>query len=92
MALDLLIPFIILILLVVYLIYTRSRFEKKVVDIYEEKFEEWKKNSSSNNENRKESKELVGLIFKEGYNITIELLDESASSSIQRGKFKIKDK
>jgi hypothetical protein len=91
-TLDLLIPFIILIILVVYLIYTRNRFEKKIVNIYEDKFEQWKKSSSNSNEDKKECKELVGLIYKEGYNITIELLDKSVSPTIQRGKFKIKDR
>ncbi|WP_044416540.1 hypothetical protein [Halarcobacter anaerophilus] len=92
MTLDLLIPFIILIVLVVYLIYTRNRFEKRIVNIYEDKFEQWKKSSSNSNEDKKECKKLVGLIYKEGYNITIELLDKSVSSTIQRGKFKIKDR
>ena len=92
MSLDLLIPFIILIILVIYLIYTRNSFEKKILDSYEEKFEDWKKNSNFENENKKSCKQLVGLIYKEGYNITVELLDDSVSSSVQRGKFKIKDK
>lgn len=92
MAFDLLIPFIILIALAVYLIYTRNKFEKNIIKTYEVKFEEWKKNSTSNEENNKPCKELVGLIYKEGYNISVELLDDSVSSSVQRGKFKIKDK
>ena len=40
MGLDLLIPFGILLVLVIYLIYTRSKFEKDVVQLYEKKFEE----------------------------------------------------
>ncbi|QKF80836.1 hypothetical protein CRV08_09080 [Halarcobacter ebronensis] len=91
MAIDLLIPFIILIVLVVYLIYTRNKFEKNILDMYDKKFEEWKTNSTSNRV-EKPCKELVGLIYKDGYNINIELLDGSVSSSIQQGKFKIKDK
>lgn len=92
MSLDLLIPFIILLVLVVYLIFTRNRFEKKIVDIYEDKFTQWKKSNKETNEIEKECKQLVGLIYKEGYNITIELLDKSVSSKIEQGKFKIKDK
>ncbi|XOB62541.1 hypothetical protein ACMC56_01725 [Campylobacterota bacterium DY0563] len=92
MSLDLLFPFIILISLTVYLIYTRNKFEKNILTSYEEKFEKWKENSTSNNEKKQECKQLVGLIYKEGYNITVELLDDSVSSTIQRGKFKIKDK
>jgi hypothetical protein len=91
-TLDLLFPFIILIILVVYLIYTRNRFEKKIVDVYEKKFEEWKENSSSNNEKKIACKQLVGLIYKEEYNITVEVIDESVRANLQQGKFKIKDK
>lgn len=92
MTLDLLIPFIILFVLVIYLIYTRSKFEKNIVNLYEEKFENWKETSSSNNENKRHCKELVGLIYKEEYNITVELLDKSVYSSVRQGKYKIKDK
>ncbi|WP_321469108.1 hypothetical protein [Halarcobacter sp.] len=92
MSFDLLFPFIILITLVVYLIYTRNKFEKNILNTYEKKFEKWKENSSSNSEKKQECKQLVGLIYKEGYNITVELLDDSVSATIQRGKFKIKDK
>ena len=94
MSLDLLIPFGILIILVVYLIYSRTKFEKDIVDIYEEKFEEWKNTTQTTNDNKEKKvcKELVGLVFKEEYHLTIELLDNSASSLLHRGKFTIKDK
>ena len=93
MSLDLLIPFGILLTLVVYLIYSRSRFEKEVVDLYEEKFDSWKENSeTTTKEEKKACKELVGLVYKEEYNISIELLDDSVSERLQRGKFSIKDK
>ncbi|PLY05931.1 MAG: hypothetical protein C0625_11385 [Arcobacter sp.] len=94
MSLDLLIPFGILIVLVVYLIYSRSRFENDIVSLYDKKFDEWKDATliTNNNEEKKVCKELVGLVFKEEYNITIELLDDSVSSPLQRGKFSIKDK
>lgn len=92
MGLDLLIPFGILLALVIYLIYTRTKFEKDIVDTYEKKFEQWKDKSDLKPTEEKVCKELVGLIYKEGYNISIDLLDESARSPLQRGKFKIKDK
>ncbi len=97
MNLDLLVPCVILILLVVYFIFSRTRFEKDIVDLYEEKFEQWKDNSEVTTSNEKiVCKELVGLVYKEEYNITIELLDSKAStavnSALQRGKFSIKDK
>ena len=92
MSIDLMIPIAILIFMVLYFLITRARYEKEVVSIYEEKFEEWKKHSSSNeNVEQKECKELVGLIFKTGYNIDIELLDENLKDRISRGKFNIKE-
>ncbi|WP_424688943.1 MAG: hypothetical protein ACNI3H_11305 [Halarcobacter ebronensis] len=92
MTLDLLIPFGILLALVVFLIYSRSKFEKDVVNIYEEKFEQWKENTDLGEQNKKPCKELVGIIYKEEYNITVELLDESVRRNLQQGKYKIKDK
>ena len=93
MELDLFIPFAILIVLVVYLIYSRSRFEKEIVTLYEKKFDEWKENSEVTTSNEKKvCKELVGLVYKEEYNVSIELLDNSVNSALQRGKFSIKDK
>ncbi len=86
------IPFGILIVLVIYLIYTRNKFEKNIISMYEKKFEEWKKNSSSSNSEKKVCKQLVALVFKEEYNLTIEILDNSVTSQIKRGKFNIKDK
>lgn len=90
MGIDILIPFGILLILVVYLIYTRSKFEKNIVELYEKKFEQWKENSDEVTPKKKPCKELVGLIYKEEYNVSIELLDESVKSQVQRGKFKIK--
>ena len=93
MSLDLLIPFGILLVLVVYLIYSRTMFEKDIVSLYEKKFETWKENSEDTKASqKKECKELVGLVFKEGYKINIELLNGDARSQLERGKFEIKDK
>ena len=88
MSLDLLIPFGILLILVVYLIFTRNNFEKNIVNLYEEKFEEWKKYSTQEKE-KTSQKELVGLVFKTDYKVNIELLDESVESILSRGKFEI---
>ncbi len=88
MALDLLIPFGILLILVVYLIFARNNFEKNIVNLYEEKFEEWKKHFIQEKE-KTSQKELVGLVFKTDYKVNIELLDESVESILSRGKFEI---
>lgn len=90
MSLDLLIPFTILLALVVYLIYSRNQFEKRVLTLYEEKFEEWKKHTTVNKE-KIICKELVGLIFKENDKIKVELLDVSVKRRVEQGKFDIKE-
>ena len=88
MSYDLLIPFGILLILVIYLIYTRNNFEKNIVNLYEKKFDEWKKHSTIE-ESKTSHKELVGLVFKTDYKITIEFLDEKVESQLSRGKFEI---
>ncbi|MGM0519140.1 MAG: hypothetical protein ACQERD_05820 [Campylobacterota bacterium] len=87
MGLDLIIPFSILLILVVYLIYTRSKFEKNIVQLYEKKFQEWKSNSSK--EQSPSYKELVGIVYKEEYKIKIELLKKDEKDKLLKGKFDI---
>ena len=88
MTLDLLIPFGILLLLVIYLIYTRTKFEKNIVKLYEDKLEEWKKYSKSD-EKIETKKELVALVFKKDYKIAIEYFDEKIEDNLKRAKFEI---
>lgn len=83
------IPFGILLALVVYLIYTRSTFEKDIVQLYDKKFEEWKEVEKPSNDKKQECKTLVGLVFKESHKVQIELLDESVEERLIRGKFQI---
>ena len=85
-----LIPFAILLALVIYLIYTRNSFEKNMVSLYESKFEEWKKHINVA-EDKEVTKELAGLVFKKGYKVEIELLNEDVKSSLERGKFEIRN-
>ena len=85
MALDLLIPFGILLILVVYLIYSRNIIKKDITKLYEEKFEEWKKHSTQEKE-KTSQKELVGLVFKTDYKLNIELLDFSKLHTIKQQK------
>ncbi len=89
MSLDLLIPFGILLALVIYLIYTRSKFEKDIVQLYEKKFEEWKDTSTVNDKEEVAHKELVGLLYKTKYKLHIELLDEKVKPTLEKGKFTI---
>ena len=88
MSLDLLIPFGILLALVIYLIFTRSKFEKDIVQLYEAKFDEWKEHSAPVQE-QTTCKNLVGLVYKTGYKLSIELLDEKVKPTLEKGKFDI---
>ena len=88
MTLDLLIPFGILLLLVIYLIYTRTKFEKNIVKLYEDKLEEWKKHSK-NDEKIEHKKDLIALVFKKDYKISIEYFDEKIEDNLKRAKFEI---
>lgn len=90
MPYDLIVPFGILLALVIYLIFTRNSFEKNVVELYEKKFDEWKKHVKIE-ENREPTRELMGLVFKKGYKVEIELLNEDIKSNLERGKFEIKN-
>ena len=86
MEFDLLIPFGILVVMVVYLIYSRNKFEKEMLDTYEEKFNEWKKHNPSV-ENKEAPKELVGLVFKKDAKIEIEVFDSMTEARLNKGKF-----
>ncbi|MDD2897029.1 MAG: hypothetical protein PHG81_13550 [Aliarcobacter sp.] len=88
MGLDLLIPFGILLIMVIYFIYSRNNFEKDITKLYEEKFDEWKKHSTIEKE-KTSHKELVGLVYKTDYKIDIELLDANVESALKRGKFEV---
>lgn len=91
MGIDLLIPFGILLALVVYLIYTRNQFEKNTIEVFEKKFDEWKKHSKIEESQTETKKEFVGLVFKKDYKVSIELIDESARNALEKGKFDIKN-
>ena len=90
MTLDLLLPFGILLVLVIYLIYSRNQFEKKMLTLYEQKFNEWKQHATTKSE-QKSCKELVGLIFKENDKISVELLNKEVKRRVVLGKFDIKE-
>jgi hypothetical protein len=70
------------------LIYSRNIFEKDISSLYEKKFDEWKKHSTIEVE-KTSQKELVGLVYKTDYKVSIELLDKSVESALTRGKFEV---
>ena len=90
MSLDLILPFAILVIMVLYFIYSRAKFEKNIVNLYEEKFKQWQQHHPNSNE-QASCKELVALVFKQDKKLTIELLNKEAKQKLQQGKFEIKE-
>jgi len=86
---DLTIPFIILLTLTIILLFDRKNNESKVIEIYEEKYKQWKSHTKTNNE-QVSCKELVGLLFLEDEKLNIELLDKKVEHRLERKKFTIK--
>jgi len=87
---DMTIPFIMLLILTIGLVLERKHQEDKIVDIYEDKFEEWKQHSSIETK-EKHCKELVGLVFLEDSKLEIQALDKKIIDRLERKKYTIKE-
>lgn len=87
---DLTIPFIILLLVVIFLLINRSRFESVVKKQFEEELEKYKL-LEKKEVIKPKSKELKGLVFEVDGKVSIEIFDETTKSKIERSKFEIKD-
>lgn len=85
---GMMIPFIMLLIITVALLLERKYHEEKIVDIYEKKYEEWKKHSSGN-ETKPKTKELVALVFLEDEKLKIELFDNKIQDRLERKKYEI---
>lgn len=85
---GMMIPFIMLLIVTIALVLERKFHEDKVVDIYEEKFSQWKENHTKGDE--KSCKELVGLVYLEDHKLSIEVLEEKARDPLERKKYTIK--
>ncbi len=88
---SMMIPFIMLLIVTIALVLERKYHEDKIVDIYEEKLEQWKQHSSSNKEAKK-CKELVGLVFFEDEKLNIEVIDDKILDRLERKKYSITNK
>ena len=86
---DMTIPFIMLLIITIALVLERKHQEDKIVDIYEDKFEEWKKHTNMQTEEKK-CKELVGLVFLEDSKLTVQVLDTKIVDKLERKKYNIK--
>lgn len=87
---GMMIPFIMLLIITIGLILERKYHEDKIVDIYEEKFEEWKEHHDPDGK-QASHKELVGLVFMQDHKVSIEPLDEKVIDPLQRKKYTIKE-
>lgn len=88
---DMMIPFIMLLIVTIALVLERKYHEDKIVDVYEEKFSQWKEHHGGDKSEEKVCKELVGLVYLEGEKLNIELLDEKVRDRLERKKYNIKD-
>ena len=86
---DMMIPFIMLLIVTIALILERRFQEDKIVEIYEDKFEQWKKHAPLQTEEKK-CKELVGLVFLEEHKLNIEVLDKKVIGKLERKSYNIK--
>jgi hypothetical protein len=86
---DMMIPFIMLLIVTIALVLERKYHEDKIVDIYEEKFDQWKEHHSSDG-TQKKCKELVGLVYLEDEKLSIEILDKKVQDRLERKKYTIK--
>lgn len=86
---DMTIPFIMLLILTIALVLERKHQEDKIVEIYEDKFEEWKKHNSLETKEQ-HCKELVGLVFLENSQLEIQALDKKIIDKLERKKYTVK--
>ena len=88
---SMMIPFIMLLIVTIALVLERRFHEEKIVNIYEDKFEQWKEHATLD-ETKPKPKELVGLLFLEDEKLNIELLDDKVLDRLERKKYSIKQK
>lgn len=87
---GMMIPFVMLLIVTIALVLERNHHEQKVVDIYEEKFKDWKAHATPDHvEQKKPPKELVGLVFLDDNKLNIELLDNKVQDRFERKKFTV---
>ena len=85
---DMLIPFIMLLIITIALILEQKFQEDRIIEIYKEKLENWKKHATVDTK-QQNYKELVGLVFKEDDQLNIELLNEEVRDRLDRKHFKV---
>lgn len=89
---GLVVPFVSLLLLCVYLIYSRNKFEDNVVEIYEEKLENWKNCEQEKTTPQQQTQKVVALVWQNGDNFVAEFFDENAKEIAKAKNIEIKGK
>ena len=80
---DLLIPFLLLLCITILLIIKQRYEEDKIIKIFNDKFEIWKKNENEKNE-KKDCKELVGLVFLKNDTLSIKMLNNKIKTKLEK--------
>ena len=88
---SMIVPFLLLLILCVYLIYTRNAHEQELYESYDQKFEEWKKNSQSSVVTTKQPR-FVGVIFEDDQKVVFEIFEKNAKEKIENQNFEIRMK
>jgi hypothetical protein len=85
------IPFVMLLIITIALVLERKFQEDKINEIYEEKFNNWKKHTKLSKDVISH-KELVGLVYLQDYKLSIDILSEKAIDPLERKSYTINKK
>ena len=79
--------------MIIYLIYSRTKFEEDILITYEKKYEDWKKNSSNIKKEDiiEDNQKIVGFIIRSRYKLRLKVFDKSSYNMIQRDKYDLED-
>ena len=89
---GLVVPFVALLLLCVYLIYSRNKFEDNVLEIYEEKLENWKNCDLEKSVPQQHTQKIVAIVWQHGDDFVAEFFDENAKEIAKNKNIAIKGK
>lgn len=79
----LIVPFFVVVMLCIYLIYTRNRFENEVYCVYDAKFEEWKQSSNNITKETTPVEKVCGIIYEHEDVYILEFFDEIPTKQFQ---------
>jgi hypothetical protein len=88
---DIIVPFLLMLLIIVYLIYTRGAFEKELKESVASEFESWKEYEKSKElkSSALESSSFIGFITKSGDDIKILSFDKDINLKLKDAKISL---